>query len=101
MNVADEVRDWPKKHTSQYPWDEWFQEIHFTLIQGEDFSDETMIHAMMQMVRRNAAIRGLSVALKGEPDRIHVVVLGSTEDANPERKRGPRPGKVREVLSRD
>ena len=64
-----------KKFGRRYPWEAWFSKPGFTLDRGRDYA--CMPHGMAQMVRNNAAARGLHVHLTiAESGRIEVTVGG-------------------------
>lgn len=72
----------PKKQI-QHPWDTWFQEKHFTLVQGKHF--DCMLHSMMVQLRSAAKKRKLLISVYIDADRNRLAV--EQRDPPPRTKR--------------
>lgn len=50
-----------KKKVKWHPWDKWFQEDKFTLVEGRDYT--CMSHSMSVQIRNAAMIRGIRASV--------------------------------------
>lgn len=61
------------RYNRKYPWDKWFERARFTAVQGKDYTVSTS--SMIQTIRQNASIRGLSIRVEDQGVKVTVRVV--------------------------